>query len=125
MFDALGVAITLATVEPSEVLKFDGHIRLASESNNVISVLAGTMAGPAASFYIVKDLSHESQVKFSSDQKVIREMHEAEGTAEPFDRTWQRIQFFMQSWLRTWLLTHARRSRDSHLASSLSHFGSW
>ena len=54
MFDALEVPIELVTVEPSEVLKFDGHVRLASDSNNVLSVLAGTMAGPAASFYIVE-----------------------------------------------------------------------
>jgi hypothetical protein len=106
MFDALGVPIELVTVVPSDVLKFDGHIRLASESNNVVAVLAGTMAGPAASFYIVRDLSPESHKKFASDQKLIQDMHEAEEDIEPFDRVWQRIQFFMQSWLQGWILAH-------------------
>lgn len=106
MFDALEVDINLVTIEPSEELKFDGHVRLACDSNNVVSVVAGTMAGPAASFYVAHDLALESQRKFASDRRQMEAIHKSEKMDISFDRFWQKMQFFMQGWLRDFLLRH-------------------
>jgi hypothetical protein len=106
MFDALEVGIDLVTIEPSEELNFDGHVRLACDSNNVVSVVAGTMAGPAASFYVAHDLALESQRKFASDQRQMQAIHKSENMDTSFDRFWQKMQFFMQGWLRDFLLRH-------------------
>jgi hypothetical protein len=112
MFDALKVAIELVTVEPSEELKFDGHVRLASASNNVVSVVAGTMAGPAASFYVAHDFARESQRKFESDQRQMEAIHKSEMMEISFDHFWQKMQFFMQGWLRDFLLRYETAIRS-------------
>jgi len=91
---------------------------LASDSNNVVSVVAGTMAGPAASFYVAQDLAPESQRKFASDQRQMEAIHKSEKMEISFERFWQKMQFFMQGWLRTFLLRHETPIRS--FASTLN-----
>jgi hypothetical protein len=110
MFDALQTLIDLVTIEAGcagERSSFEGCVKLASDTNNVCIIIAGTLAGPAASFFIAREAMDEKAIlKFRSDQKIIHDIYSKEKDAGSWDDFWLRLQTFQGAWLRAWLMTH-------------------
>ena len=105
MFDALGIPISFVTIEAGcggEELSYEGCVKLASDTNNVCFVIAATLAGPAASFFIANvDMDKEAMLKFRSDQQKVFDIHSQQGGAGTYDEFWLKLQRFMGTWLRT------------------------
>ena len=110
MFDASGVPIDQVTIEPGcggERSSFEGCVKLASDTNNVCIVIAGTLAGPAASFFIAHEaMDNDAMQKFRSDQKILRDIYSGANDAGSWDDFWSRLQVFQGSWLRVWIMEH-------------------
>ena len=128
MFHALGVAISSVTIEAcceGERPTFEGCVRLASNSTNVCDVIAGTLAGPAASFSIaLVPADNEAMQKFRSDQCTLHDIYSKQKDAGTWDEFWNRLQLFLGTWVRTWLLRYEdnveRFARQLLLAKTLT-----
>jgi hypothetical protein len=122
MFDALGIPLSFVTIDEGcqgEEPSFEGCFKLGSDTNNVCDVIAGTMAGPAASFFIANEpADREATLKFRSDQTILRKIHQAETEAESYDEFWARLQVFLGVWLRDWMWNH--RDAIQRFAADLS-----
>jgi hypothetical protein len=122
MFDALGIPLSFVTIDEGcqgEEPSFEGCVKLGSDTNNVCDVIAGTMAGPAASFFIANEpADREATLKFRSDQTILRKIHQAETEAGSYDEFWARLQVFLGVWLRDWMWNH--RDAIQRFAADLS-----
>ena len=110
MFDALGIPIEFVTIDAGcagEESSYEGCVKLVHDSNNVCDVIAGTLAGPGASFFIAGvAMDKEAILKFRSDQKKIHEIYSKEKDSGSWTNFWNTLQYFQGAWLRTWLEKH-------------------
>jgi hypothetical protein len=85
MFDALAIPIGFVTIEAGcggEESSYEGCVKLASDMNNVCLVIAATLAGPAASFFIANvAMDKEATLKFRSDQRKIYDIYSQQSGA--------------------------------------------
>lgn len=110
MFDALGVPISFVTISAGcegEESSYEGCVKLALDSNSVADVIAGTLAGPGASFFIAHvPANKQAMEQFSSDQLKIYQIHNKQKDAGSYNEFWGRLQLFLSTWLKAWLIQH-------------------
>lgn len=108
MFDALGAPIEFVTIIEGccgERPSFEGCVKLQRECNPAYVVLAGTLAGPGASFFIAGVVPNEGAIeKYQSDQKVLQQIHRDQKDAGTYEEFWLLLNQFLAVWMRSWLV---------------------
>ena len=125
MFDALGVPIEFVTITAGcfgENASLEGCVKLENDCTPDTLVIPGTLAGPGASFYIAGVPPNlDAVLAYRSDQITLRTIHKNQKDAGTYDVFWARLNQFLNSWLRTWLIQN--RSVILRLARRLEETG--
>jgi hypothetical protein len=111
-FDALGEQVQRVSILPLESgeQQLEGHTLLSGgveKKRPVLTGIAGTLAGPAASLYLCQFPNGPTAVSaFRSDQLSLKSLFTQQESCQEWSHFWLRLQRFLQSWEQHWVIAN-------------------
>jgi hypothetical protein len=113
-FDAVGIPLLRVSVACDELL--EGCVKTAMELQTWAGV-PGTLAGPAASFYICNEVADRDLSGFPTDRKMLIELRLRDNPEETHEVYWRRVRGLLEGWVRSWVT--AQKDSICRLAGTL------
>jgi hypothetical protein len=98
-FDAVGIAVLRVSIEGDALL--EGYTKTVEIPT--WAGVPGALAGPAASFYICKEVIDLDLNKFPTDRKTLTELRTRDNPNEPESVYWTRVRRLLEGWVQSWV----------------------